>query len=142
MIRTVATVGAVVAAASSCGGYQQVPPEPAIERAAIAVSELGKWEMSFGPLPRCRGELVSIRWDVEPLEEVQRRCGTTRSITACFTYEDNPRVPVVTLTADRVRSGEQLNVTRRHELRHWLLQCSDVDPTGDPMHFGPWWEGL
>lgn len=140
MIRTVATVGAVVATAASCGGYTQTPPETALEQTTVAVAELIAWETTFGPQAQCRLELVTLRWEAAPQAVLGERCTTSMALSGCFSYEGG--TPVITISNDTARSREQIDRIRRHELRHWLLSCSEVDPTGDPEHDGPWWVGL
>lgn len=124
-----------------CGGYQQQPPT--LGREEVADAELALWETARGPLALCRSELASLRWDVQPVDVLGRLCCTSLTLTGCFTYAPGPpRVPVVTVAAGTPRTDEQLRRIRRHELTHWLLQCSGVDDTGDPEHTRVEWVGL
>ena len=125
----------------ACATQPQLQQAPT--RDAVAIAELERWETARGPLPQCRNELVSLRWDVQPVDVLGQLCRTSLTLTGCFTYDPGPpRVPVITVAADTPRTDEQLRRIRRHELTHWLLHCSGVDDTGDPAHAGPWWSGL
>lgn len=122
----------------------QVPLKPLLTHEAVAVGELARWEAAHGPLPRCRAELVSLRWETKPIAVLSERCGNPSALAGCFSYEGpEPRTPTITLAEDgALRTDEQHYRLWRHELTHFLLQCSGIDPTGDPEHAGPWWAGL
>ncbi len=130
--------GAALALVAGCGGYEQQAPDVDRDRRELAELELERWEAQYGPAERCWTELELLRWLVGTEAETGALCGAVE-LDGCMTYVD--LVPVIMLAGDRVRTDEQLRELRRHELRHWLLICSDVDPF-NRGHEGPYWEGL
>lgn len=134
-------ISLLVLAACCCGGYQQVPPQVALEREAVVLAALARWESLLGPLSRCRAESALLRWETASVAELAEQCRTSSTLTGCFHYDGDE--PVITLAEDTPRSVEQLTIVRFHEATHWMLICSGVDRTGDPMHTrDEVWRGL
>jgi hypothetical protein len=140
---------AALIALACAGGYQQLPTDidlDAAERHALVLAEVARWEAQLGPQPRCREESARLVWTTAPVDEVSRRCTTASPLSGCFRYRGdgpgNPPVPEITVSEDTPRTDKQLLIVRLHELKHWGLQCSGVDPTGDPGHTRAEWIGL
>lgn len=130
----------VMTSGFACGGYEQQAPEAEIERRALAELELERWEAEHGPAAGCWAELELLRWEVGTEQEVAALCRAEQlELVGCMAYVELR--PVIMVTGGIARTAEQLEKLRRHELRHWLLICSDVDPF-NRNHDGPYWEGL
>jgi hypothetical protein len=136
--------------ACAAGQVDAPEPRPLLLHETVAAAEVAAWEADRGPLKGCRLELPAMAWRVVPQAEVGWHFTTSKLLIGCFTYEldhgEQPSTPTVWLAGD-VEDADAWTPERhlrlwRHELTHWLLHCSGADPTGDPMHAGPYWAGL
>lgn len=104
---------------------------------AVASDVYGAWEAEHGPAgERCDAELSELSLEVVPRYDLAESCGRAGGndylLDACYW----PQQARIVIAAAQEHDEDLM----RHELTHWLLDCTGEHTGGDPNHRNQvWW---
>lgn len=125
---------ALLLLAIACGGYQQVPPQVAVERAIASGAALTAWEKRVGPAPSCLPVLAAVGWLSLDTARFKAFCPLApEGADGCTSIEQGGSI-VIALRTDQVFTQATLDRVRAHELVHVMMHCSGRVPFGDGEH--------